>query len=181
MKKILHLCADLGSDSEPYRKAGYQVAYVGKREDVRTFGVVENVHGVIANPPCTHFSLARTRAKTPRDIKGGLEIVSACLRIIYACSPKWWVLENPLGMLRRYLGRPKITIQPYWFGDSWSKQTDLWGNFNIPIFSPTRLTQEEITAMRQNTRKLQDIGLTRSDKRAIAPPSFWKAFKEVNP
>jgi len=181
MKTILHLCADIGSDSEPYRKAGYNVICVGEKEDVRTYFPSDNVYGIIANPPCTMFSLARTRAKTPRDITGALEIVSACLRIIIISKPKFWVLENPKGILRKYLGKPKITIQPYWFGDSYSKQTDLWGNFNIPVFSPVRLTKDEIHAMKQNTRKLSEIGLTIADRRSVCPKKFSQAFFEANP
>lgn len=181
MKTILHLCADIGSDSKPYRDAGYNVICVGEKEDVRTFIPPEDVHGVIANPPCTMFSLARTRAKTPRDIRGALEIVSACLRIIYVSKPKFFLIENPVGLLRKYLGKPKITIQPYWFSEHYSKKTDLWGEFNIPIFSPCRLTEEEIHAMKQNTRKLPDIGLTIADRRAVSPAKFSQAFFEANP
>ena len=181
MKTILHLCADIGSDSKPYRDAGYNVICVGEKEDVRTYVPPDNVYGVIANPPCTMFSLARTTAKTPRDIVGALSIVSACLRVIYVCRPKFWVLENPRGLLRRYFGPPRITIQPYWFGEHYSKQTDLWGEFNIPKFSPVRLTPEEIHAMKQNTRKLPDIGLSVADRRAVAPAKFAQAFYEANP
>jgi site-specific DNA-cytosine methylase len=180
-KVILHLCADIGSDSKPYRDAGYEVVCVGEKEDVRTyFPPMDNVYGIIANPPCTMFSLARTRAKTPRDIEGALAVVSACIRIIYVCRPKFWVIENPMGLLRSYLGQPRLTIQPYWFGDSYSKQTDLWGEFNIPKFSPVRLTPEEIHAMKTNTRKLTDIGLSRADHRAVAPKNFAQAFYEAN-
>lgn len=179
-KRILHLCADMGTDSQPYRDAGYEVICVGEKDDVRTYVPPDNVYGIIANPPCTMFSLARTRAHTPRDIAGALAVVSACLRIVYVSRPKFWVIENPMGLLRAYLGPPKITVQPYWFGESYSKQTDLWGEFNIPRFSPVRLTQEEVHAMKMNLRKLPDIGLSRADRRAVAPKKFAQAFFEVN-
>ena len=177
---ILHLCADIGSDSKPYKDAGYDVRCVGIEQDVCTYFPPENVYGIIANPPCTMFSLARTTASTPRDIKGALSVVSACLRIIWICKPKFYVIENPMGLLRHYIGKPKITIQPYWFGDSYSKRTDLWGDFNIPKFSPVRLTPEEINAMKQNSRKLPSIGLSCADRRAVAPMNFAKAFFEAN-
>ena len=90
-------------------------------------------------------------------------------------------MENPKGLLRRFLGRPKITIQPYWFGDRYFKQTDLWGDFNIPQFSPIRLTAEEIHQARQHSRKLpKELGLTQADKRAITPQGFAYAFFEAN-
>ena len=62
MKTILHLCADLGSDSYPYQcDSDYRVIRIGKEYGVenltketllRDFGVSE-VHGIIANPVCT--------------------------------------------------------------------------------------------------------------------------------
>lgn len=36
-KIILHLCADIGSDSKPYRDAGYEVICIGEKEDVRIY------------------------------------------------------------------------------------------------------------------------------------------------
>ena len=56
MKTILHLCADLGTDSQPYRDAGYNVICVGEKEDVRKYIPPPEVYGVIANPVCTIIS-----------------------------------------------------------------------------------------------------------------------------
>ena len=73
-KTILHLCADIGSDSKPYRDAGYNVICVGQKIGVENFHPPENVYGIIANPPCTMFSIARTKAKTPRDLREGMSV-----------------------------------------------------------------------------------------------------------
>ena len=56
MKTILHLCADIGSDSKPYLDNGYNVIRVGKEIGVENFTPPEDVYGIIANPPCTEFS-----------------------------------------------------------------------------------------------------------------------------
>src|SRR3990167_11487952 len=87
-KIILHLCADIGSDSQPYRDAGYNVICIGKDIGVENYHPPKDVYGVIANPPCTMFSLARTKAKKPRDLSGGMELVSACLKVIWECQYK---------------------------------------------------------------------------------------------
>ncbi|GAG67591.1 unnamed protein product, partial [marine sediment metagenome] len=106
MKKIiLDLCGGTGAWSKPYEEAGYDVRLITLPDnDVRTYIPPDNVYGILAAPPCTMFSFARTTAKTPRDIKGALSIVDACLRIIIISKPKFWVLENPRGILRKYLG-----------------------------------------------------------------------------
>ena len=62
MKKvILHLCADIGSDSYPYAcDDDYQVILIGERYGVqnvtrqsllRDYGTA-TIHGIIANPEC---------------------------------------------------------------------------------------------------------------------------------
>lgn len=46
-KIILHLCAsEFGSDSKPYRNAGYTVIYVDEKTDVRKFTPPEMFMGL---------------------------------------------------------------------------------------------------------------------------------------
>ena len=132
-KIILHLCADIGSDSRYYQlDSDYEVIKVGIDIGVENFIPPKNVYGVIANPPCTEFSTAKCFTHIG-DLEKGMELVNHCLRIIKECSPKFWVLENPAkGRLKEILGRPKYIYQPWQYGSPWTKQTALWGNFNIP-------------------------------------------------
>lgn len=170
-KVILHLCADIGSDSQPYTDAGYTVVRIGKKVGVENYHPPANVYGVIANPPCTMFSFARTHAKTPRDLREGMRLVIECLRVIWECqyqihsdqqkySPlKFWVLENPnRGMLRWFLGKPAYSYSPYEYGDNYKKETALWGNFVMPqkiITSASAvMSKEELKLARTNLRAL---------------------------
>lgn len=131
-KVILHLCADIGSDSLVWEQNGYNVIKVGKEIGVENFSYNGPVYGVIANPPCTEFSTARADGKS-RDTDLGMVLVNHCLRIINEVKPIFWVLENPAkGDLRKFLGEPKYKYQPWWFGSPWTKETALWGSFNIP-------------------------------------------------
>lgn len=144
MKKILHLCADIGSDSKPYRDAGYEVICIGKEIGVENYHPPKDVYGIIANPPCTHFSIARTCAKTPRDLREGMRLVKECLRIIWECNYdlpegkltcplKFWVIENPsTGLLKNFLGNPTFSYCPSEYGAPFTKRTALWGKFNLP-------------------------------------------------
>ena len=135
MKKIiLHLCADIGSDSRFYDlDDNFEVIKVGKNIGVENFTPPDNVYGVIANPPCTEFSTARSNGKA-RLNEDGLFLVRECLRIIEECDNlKFWVIENPAkGVLKNYLGEPQYKYEPWWYGSPWTKQTALWGVFNIP-------------------------------------------------
>ena len=210
MKKIiLDLCGGTGSWSKPYAKADYDVINItlpkynilenvfnvgGEMgfKNFKTYGIdwikIKEVYGILAAPPCTMFSLARTRAKTPRDLKQGMEIVIACLNIIWKCRYEnklaFWALENPMGYLRQFLGNPVLTFDPCDYGDPYTKKTDLWGYFNIPKKNPISLDQETLERCKINNRKLPSIsdftGSKQSAKRAVTPQGFAKAFYEAN-
>lgn len=158
-KIILDLCGGTGSWSKPYKEAGYDVRVITlpdynvtdvifndtymvfntKSYDVQDITIrYSDVYGILAAPPCTMFSIARNdkTAKEPRNLKEGMEIVNACLKIIHHClydnfrinqGLKFWALENPAsGYLKRFLGKPTMIFEPYEFGDAYSKKTALW-------------------------------------------------------
>ncbi len=132
-KIILHLCADLGSDSKYYQlDPDYEVICIGEDPGVENFIPPKNVHGIIANPVCTEFSTAKCFNHVG-DLEKGMVLVKHCLRIIEEANPKWWVLENPAkGRLKEKLGKYKHSYQPWQYGSPWTKLTGLWGNFTMP-------------------------------------------------
>lgn len=131
-KIILQLCADTGSDTKPYKNAGYDVRLIGSSIGVENYHPPKDVYGIIANPVCLEFSTARSGGKA-RNPDAGTFLVKECQRIISECNPTFWVIENPAkGVLKKYLGKPVYEYEPWWYGSPWTKRTALWGNFNIP-------------------------------------------------
>ncbi len=195
-KIILDLCGGTGAWSKPYKDAGYDVRVItAPQYDVRTYTPPENVYGVLAAPPCTMFSMARTVAKTPRDLKGAMEIVHACLRIIWECQHSgnklaFWALENPKARLRWFLGKPAMTFNPFEFGDAYRKPTDLWGNFNtelkknIVALNPLQKKQSQLNIQHlQPIPKdyVRDPNMTpRAIARSITHKGFAKSFYQAN-
>ena len=206
-KIILDLCAGTGTWSKKYKEAGYIVIIVtlpfydilkteirgeyiifqgGNKEPLKVR--ISDIYGILASPVCTMFSLARTRAKTPRDLRLGMKLVIASLDIIWECrydhKLAFWCLENPMGILRQFLGKPVFTFDPCDFGDPYTKKTDLWGYFKIPKKNPIILSEDQREKSRTNGRRLPSISEITSSKqtakRAITPPSFAKAFFEAN-
>ena len=132
MKTILHLCADIGSDSVIYSDNGYEVIKIGKDIGVENYSPDKSIYGVIANPVCTDFSVAKNSNRDV-NINDSLFLVKHCERIISECNPNFWVIENPAtGRMKEYLGVPTYQYEPWWFGSPWTKRTALWGKFNIP-------------------------------------------------
>lgn len=192
-KIILDLCGGTGSWSAPYKKAGYDVRLITLPDyNVLTYEPPSNVYGVLAAPPCTHFSIACSRLWNEKDLNGdtqrALDIVYACLNIIDKCNPKFWALENPKGRLYKYIGKPSLIINMSDFGAPYVKPTLLWGNFNIMLIrgpftdNPKRLDQ----CRNSELYKLPDgygNGIDhckRAAQRSIYPPDFCESFFLAN-
>lgn len=202
-KVILDLCGGTGAWSKPYKDAGYDVRVITLpdynverwREYPDLVATIEsgNVYGIFAAPPCTMFSMARTVAKTPRDMRSALKTVIACLEIVWECQYAgkrlaFWALENPKARLRWFLGVPQLTMNPYDYGDRVRKPTDIWGNFTLPKKNPVELTEEEKTKFGAHVEKLPPLpegykygdSNSRAARRAITPPMWAKAFFKAN-
>ena len=178
MAIILDLCGGTGAWSAPYAEAGYDVRLITLPEhDVRLYELPKNtiIHGVLAAPPCTVFAGSGARwLRTDDDMREGLSVVDACIRIIHATQPAWWCLENPVGKVTRWLGKWEMTFQPYDYGDPYTKRTCLWGDFTPPIKQPV----EPIEGGKMHRLP---PGKDRTALRSITPPAFAKAFFKVNP
>ncbi len=192
-KIILDLCGATGSWSKRYTDAGYDVRVITLSEcDVRSFYPPHNVYGILAAPPCDQFSFAKTTGKA-RKLEQGMEIVIACLNIIWQCqyklvSPyakktnlKFWCLENPNSLLKRFLGKPAFEFNPFDFGDNYKKKTHLWGWFNEPRKNPIKCDKPKFDRLKTKEIHPEFYGrLTRQERRAITPQGFAKAFFEAN-
>jgi hypothetical protein len=178
-KIILDLCGGTGSWSKPYKDNGYGVIIATLPEiDVRLFPFLKNIeiYGILAAPPCTEFAGSGARwwkEKGQEKLLEGLAVVDACLRIITICTPVFWCLENPVGRLITYLGKPKMYFNPCDYGDPYTKKTALWGNFNIPVKNP-------VEPVGKNPIHYMPPSKDRAALRSITPPGFAQAFYEVN-
>lgn len=184
MKTILSLCDFTGNWSRPYADHGYDVIRIDLQngQDVRMLEFIDQpIHGILAAPPCDHFALSGARwwaGKGDQALLDGLAVVDACLRAVAIYRPIWWVLENPVGRLSRFLGPRKWSFDPCDFGDPYTKRTNLWGHFTppVPLFAATaRLACEPIESSKMHT------AVRNKARRSVTPMGFAQAFFEVNP
>jgi len=179
MSKIIYdLCGAKGNWSKDYMENGYDVRIITLPEnDVRLLCPPdENVYGILAAPPCTRLAGSGARWWKEAGLSAlfeALAIVDACIRMVAICQPKFWCLENPVGRLVHYLGKPKMYFNPCDYGDPYTKKTCLWGDFNIPKKNP-------IEPIEGSKIHLYPPSKNRSALRAITPPGFAKAFFESN-
>lgn len=206
---ILDLCGGTGSWSQFYKKAGYGVNVITlpqydilqtKISDDGEFITFKNkkywdggctvrvdaIVGILAAPPCTMFSRARTRASTPRDFAGAMAVIEVILKIVWHCRKsghlRFWALENPMGLLRQFLGNPAAQFRGWEYGDDHVKFTDLWGYFKMPIgrFKKPREFNQARYASPKSPTQYKHLKLDRAAIRAITPPGFARAFTKIN-
>lgn len=180
MLTVLSLCDYTGNWSKPYLDAGYDVRRVDLKhgDDVRLFKVLPHpVRGILAAPPCTHLAGSGARwwkEKGEAALLESLALVDACLRVVMVHDPIWWCLENPVGRLVHYLGKPAMTFHPSDYGDPWTKKTLLWGKFRKPVRRP-------VAPSEGSKMHLMAPSPERAALRSETPHGFCNAFFEANP
>jgi hypothetical protein len=190
-RTILSLCDHTGNWSRPYVEAGYRVVRVDLADgaDVRLLRRLDGpVTGILAAPPCDHFSKAGAwcwARKGDAALLEGLSVVAACLRLVVVHRPEFWALENPAGRLKDFLGPAAWSFQPHYFGDGWTKRTYLWGNFTppTPLFCPQARRAVE-PARLPGPPGGRDVTTRMSGRakaaRSATPEGFAQAFFEAN-
>jgi len=178
MKKIiLHLCADIGSDSRYYQlDDNYEVIKIGVEIGVENYTPPKNVYGVIANPVCTEFSNIQGKKVGEKDYEKGMFLVNHCLRIIEECKPTFWIIENPAkGDLHKFLGKPVLKYQPWQYGSPWTKETALWGEFNIPkkVFDKWEDVPKNEKLYIRPTRKKPSLAILHKSSKNLIPEMDW--------
>jgi hypothetical protein len=196
-RTILDLCGGTGAWSQPYRQAGYRVIVVTLPDwEIRRYAgcvlagsALDHVYGILAAPPCDHFSVSGAQYWAAKDADGrtadALAVVDACLDIVDYYTPRglrFWAFENPIGRLRRLraerLGDPALIFDPCDYGDPYTKRTILWGRFNKPAENPV----EPVRVSKQGSWVMRLGGKSEKTKRlrSITPPGFARCFFEAN-
>ena len=94
---------------------------------------------MIAHPPCTHLAVSGARwfHKKQKEQKEALDFVRKLLNapIDKIC------LENPVSIISSKIRKPDQIVQPYMFGEPFTKTTCLWLK-NLPLLVPTEMVDK---------------------------------------
>jgi site-specific DNA-cytosine methylase len=190
MKKVILSLFDYsGNWPSFYKKNGYDVYQIDIKHDLNILEIdverdilpLGNIYGILAAPPCTDFSGSGAQYWAIKDEDGrtaySLSLVDKTLEIIEKTNPVFWALENPVGRLQKL--RPKLGnpwyFQPYWYGDTYSKKTGLWGKFN------KELPRKEVIPDPNNwIMKLGGKSERTKELRSMTPLGFAEAFYLAN-
>lgn len=115
---------------------------------------------MIAFPPCTHLAVSgakhfeqkRKDGRQQQGIDFFMEMINAPIEKI--------AVENPIGIMSTIYREPDQIIQPYFFGDPFTKTTCLWLK-NLPLLyhnSAPNLFDQEITHVEKGARHVTKSG-----------------------
>lgn len=87
---------------------------------------------ILASPPCNCFSVNTIgkywkKGRPTLEAMKSLGYVGKTLWLIANINPTFWIIENPRGMLVRFLGKPDVTTYFASWGNDNLKPTNLWG------------------------------------------------------
>ena len=208
--RVLDLFSGLGGWSAAFVERGHEVVTVDMEErfkptfvrdmndveDLKEFGTFDVI---LASPPCNCFSIAAVyrhwdkNTGLPKDIKtyDAVKLTIHTIQLIELANPKFYIIENPRGMMRKVLGTPALTTTfAAWqsekerietikaFHDKRKpalKPTDLWGR--LPPSFKNQQPTEWASAPRGSSLGTQ--GLKDSAMRAKIPYGLSLAMCEA--
>lgn len=159
---------------------------------------------MIAHPPCTYLAVSgakwyyhpddkdlpieqrRPHPRFPNRAKDREDGVNFFLALVNA-DIEHIAVENPIGIMSKRYRKPDQIVQPYWFGDPFSKKTCLWLK-NLKPLKPTKIVDKgEYIELKSGKRlpKWYSDALTKAktaeERRTLRSktfPGFAKAMAE---
>jgi hypothetical protein len=127
-----------------------------------------NVDFVLAFPPCTYFSQARS-IPSEEELKKGLMYFHLAISICSILKPKFFIIENPAkSRVWRYVGKPNQIINQGSYGHLGLKPTGLYGDF------------EKIKGYYDVNMNYKLTNNCSKNQRDYTPESFLNAIWECN-
>lgn len=153
--RVLDLFAGLGGFSQAFKERGHEVVTLDFNEKFNcdfTLDIFDVTPGappfdagsfdiVLASPPCEKFSVMQigrnwepgpSHAPKNEGAKLALSLVRHARKVIEAINPRFFIIENPMGKLRKLdplEGIERRVISQCQYGRAEQKMTDLWGGF----------------------------------------------------
>jgi hypothetical protein len=93
----------------------------------------------IFHPPCTHLAVSGAAWFYKKKTKQKQAL--AFIRKLLNAPIERIALENPVGIISTKIRKPDQIIQPWMFGESYSKKTCLWLK-NLPLLKPTKIVDK---------------------------------------
>jgi hypothetical protein len=143
---------------------------------------------VWASPPCNAFSTASFSSYWDKvnDVflpKKEMTLtfmgfVFKTLALINELNPVWWFMENPKGLLHKFIGNPQGWVTYCQYGEHYMKPTNLWGKHPPSFIYKKCWYGDNCHEAAPRGSKTGVQGLTGAAARAKVPYLLSKSVKE---
>ena len=205
--KTVELFSGTGSFSKVAEAKGHEIFCIDKFEGLGRLDLQADLETwdpesleadfLWASPPCTTFSVASLghhwkggkQAYIPKTekCKQGLRILENTIKIIAKVKPKYWVIENPRGVMRKVIDAlfdkygladvRRNTVTYCQYGDNRMKPTDLWCNFDWET-KPMCKNGSPCHESAPRGSKTGTQGLKNNKERSVIPPALFEEMFE---
>lgn len=183
--KILVGCEYSGRVREAFKAKGHHAVSCdlkpsllpGEHYQGNIFDIIDDDWDMmIVFPPCTYLCTTGNKhfLNNPERWEKRLEAAKFAYRLFNAKIEKI-AMENPVGVLSTYIGKPSQIIQPYDFGDPFSKQTCLWLK-GIPPLLPTSIVDKGIFKTTPSGKRISEWYSNNKKSRDLTFPGIADAM-----
>jgi len=150
--KILVACEESGIVTAEFRKLGHEAWSCDilptsgghpewhLQQDVIPL-LKEHWDMIIAFPPCTHLAVSGARHFKEKQADGRQQQAIDFFMAFVNASCEKIAIENPIGIMSTKYRKPNQIIQPWMFGDKFTKSTCLWLK-GLPELKPTNIVDK---------------------------------------
>jgi hypothetical protein len=132
---------------------------------------------MIAHPPCTHLAVSGARWFAEKRADGRQqESIEFFMKLANADIPRI-AIENPVSIMSKLWRKPDQIIQPYMFGDPYSKKTCLWLK-NLQPLESTNVVEPNIITYKDGSRFSADYGWSSNTRRSTTYQGIAYAMAE---
>lgn len=96
---------------------------------------------MIAHPPCTHLAVSGAKHFAAKQADGRQQEALDFVRRLMGVPIERIAIENPVSIISSKIRKPDQIVQPYMFGDPFTKTTCLWLK-GLPQLTPTNIVDK---------------------------------------
>lgn len=154
MAKVGIFCEESQTVCKAFRERGHEAYSIdllpcsGGKPEWHIQGFAEDVIGsgsewdlIIAFPPCTHLAVSGARHFAAKRLDGRQQQAVHFFMMFTARDCARICIENPVGIMSTEYRKPDQIVQPYYFGDPFTKTTCLWLK-GLPKLVPTNIVDK---------------------------------------
>lgn len=129
---------------------------------------------IIAHPPCTHLATSGAKHFAVKRADGRQQEAIDFFMLFAKHSCSKMMIENPVGIMSTVWKKPTQIVQPYYYGDPYTKTTCLWLK-GLPRLNATNIVDKGARTVTKGGKSMPtwyNIPPTNPDRAKIRSKTF---------